>query len=162
MAKAGGGTYAYKWDNPATKQIGNKLSYAAELDKWQWMLGAGFIAVAINEMAATAQEIARSANHADTTARTVDSMAVECIGVAELTIKSIDRSVTEVEGAMSGAQQLDADTGNEGRPRHRGTRRTPARKSGPLQDLTSKDSKRRKRQNYGSQRSRATRVMAAA
>lgn len=41
-AKAGGGTYAYKWDNPATQQIGNKLSYVTGLSDWRWMLGTGF------------------------------------------------------------------------------------------------------------------------
>jgi methyl-accepting chemotaxis protein len=42
LAKAGGGIYAYKWEKPSNKQIGDKLSYTAGLDKWQWMLGAGF------------------------------------------------------------------------------------------------------------------------
>lgn len=53
LAQAGGGTYAYKWDNPVTRKLGNKLSYVAGLDDWQWMLGTGFYVDDIEDQIAT-------------------------------------------------------------------------------------------------------------
>jgi methyl-accepting chemotaxis protein len=53
LARAGGGTYAYKWDNPATGELGNKLSHAEGLDAWQWMLGTGFYVDDIETQIAT-------------------------------------------------------------------------------------------------------------
>ena len=42
QAKKGGGFVEYLWDNPAKKENSLKLSYAAGLDKWQWVIGTGF------------------------------------------------------------------------------------------------------------------------
>ncbi|MCG8429375.1 MAG: methyl-accepting chemotaxis protein [Chromatiales bacterium] len=42
LAKKGGGIYSYKWEKPSTKETVDKLSYAAGLDKWQWVIGTGF------------------------------------------------------------------------------------------------------------------------
>ncbi|QUJ69076.1 cache domain-containing protein [Photobacterium sp. GJ3] len=40
-AKSGGGFHQYLWHKPSSEQIVTKLSYAAWLPKWQWMIGTG-------------------------------------------------------------------------------------------------------------------------
>lgn len=40
-AKEGGGLYQYKWEKPSTRETVDKLSFAAGLDKWRWMIGTG-------------------------------------------------------------------------------------------------------------------------
>ncbi|HRD68102.1 MAG TPA: cache domain-containing protein, partial [Candidatus Competibacter sp.] len=41
-AKQGGGYVEYVFDKPSKNKAVPKLSYAAGLDKWQWMVGTGF------------------------------------------------------------------------------------------------------------------------
>lgn len=41
QAKSGGGFHQYLWQKPSTGENVPKLSYAAWLDKWQWMIGTG-------------------------------------------------------------------------------------------------------------------------
>lgn len=40
-AKEGGGLHRYKWEQPSTGKMADKLSFAAGLDKWRWMVGTG-------------------------------------------------------------------------------------------------------------------------
>ncbi|MEA1844670.1 two-component system sensor histidine kinase MctS [Agrobacterium tumefaciens] len=40
-AKEGGGLVQYKWEKPSTRKTADKLSFAAGLDKWRWMIGTG-------------------------------------------------------------------------------------------------------------------------
>lgn len=40
-AREGGGLHQYKWEQPSTGRIADKLSFAVGLDKWGWMLGTG-------------------------------------------------------------------------------------------------------------------------
>ncbi|KUM23174.1 histidine kinase [Mesorhizobium loti] len=40
-AKAGGGLHKYKWQKPSSGEVADKLSFAAGLDKWRWMVGTG-------------------------------------------------------------------------------------------------------------------------
>jgi two-component system NarL family sensor kinase len=40
-AKEGGGLHQYKWEKPSTGEMADKLSFAAGLDKWGWMVGTG-------------------------------------------------------------------------------------------------------------------------
>jgi two-component system NarL family sensor kinase len=40
-AKEGGGLHQYKWEKPSSGAIADKLSFAAGLDKWRWMIGTG-------------------------------------------------------------------------------------------------------------------------
>ena len=42
QAKRGGGYVEYIFDKPSKKKAVPKLSYAAGLEKWQWMIGTGF------------------------------------------------------------------------------------------------------------------------
>ncbi|MBK8508418.1 MAG: cache domain-containing protein [Candidatus Competibacteraceae bacterium] len=42
QSKRGGGYVEYIFDKPSKKKAVPKLSYAAGLDKWQWMVGTGF------------------------------------------------------------------------------------------------------------------------
>jgi two-component system, NarL family, sensor kinase len=41
VAKAGGGLHQYKWEQPSSGQIADKLSFVAGLDKWKWVVGTG-------------------------------------------------------------------------------------------------------------------------
>lgn len=41
MAKEGGGLHQYKWEQPSSSRMADKLSFAAGLDKWKWMIGTG-------------------------------------------------------------------------------------------------------------------------
>lgn len=41
QAQAGGGFHRYLWQKPSTNEVVQKLSYAAWLDKWEWMIGTG-------------------------------------------------------------------------------------------------------------------------
>jgi two-component system NarL family sensor kinase len=41
QAQAGGGFHQYLWQKPSTGETVTKLSYAAWLDKWEWMIGTG-------------------------------------------------------------------------------------------------------------------------
>ncbi|MDP5254116.1 MULTISPECIES: cache domain-containing protein [unclassified Vibrio] len=41
QAQAGGGFHRYLWQKPSTGEEVPKLSYAAWLDEWQWMVGTG-------------------------------------------------------------------------------------------------------------------------
>ncbi|AYD03529.1 cache domain-containing protein [Neorhizobium sp. NCHU2750] len=40
-AKEGGGLHQYKWEKPSSGEMADKLSFAAGLDKWHWMVGTG-------------------------------------------------------------------------------------------------------------------------
>lgn len=41
QARSGGGYHRYLWQKPSTGENVPKLSYAAWLDRWQWMIGTG-------------------------------------------------------------------------------------------------------------------------
>ncbi|WP_237484131.1 cache domain-containing protein [Vibrio hippocampi] len=41
QAQSGGGFHQYQWQKPSTGEVVTKLSYAAWLDDWQWMIGTG-------------------------------------------------------------------------------------------------------------------------
>lgn len=41
QAQSGGGYHQYLWQKPSTGETVTKLSYAAWLDKWDWMIGTG-------------------------------------------------------------------------------------------------------------------------
>ncbi len=56
QAKKGGGFVEYLWDNPAKKENSLKLSYAAGLDKWQWVIGTGFFIDDIEDAAAQTEQ----------------------------------------------------------------------------------------------------------
>lgn len=40
-AREGGGLHQYKWEKPSSGEMADKLSFAAGLDKWRWMIGTG-------------------------------------------------------------------------------------------------------------------------
>lgn len=62
-AKNGGGFHPYKWEKPSSHEIGDKLSYAVALDKWQWMLGTGmYIDDVVAQTAAAKADLKTSVN----------------------------------------------------------------------------------------------------
>jgi len=56
QAQTGGGFHQYLWQKPSTGETVSKLSYAAWLDKWDWMIGTGLyiedVAVEVSNMQA--------------------------------------------------------------------------------------------------------------
>lgn len=40
-AQNGGGYYRYSWEQPSSGKVADKISYAAGLPRWQWMIGTG-------------------------------------------------------------------------------------------------------------------------
>ncbi|WP_194435533.1 cache domain-containing protein [Vibrio fluminensis] len=49
QAQKGGGFHQYLWQKPSTGETVTKLSYAAWLDKWNWMVGTGLYIEDISE-----------------------------------------------------------------------------------------------------------------
>ena len=41
LSKEGGGYYAYRWNNPSTKQDAEKKSYTFPVERWDWFVGTG-------------------------------------------------------------------------------------------------------------------------
>ncbi|HAS61334.1 MAG TPA: histidine kinase [Vibrio sp.] len=49
QAQTGGGFHQYLWQKPSTGETVTKLSYAAWLDKWNWMVGTGLYIEDVSE-----------------------------------------------------------------------------------------------------------------
>nr|WP_275445885.1 MULTISPECIES: methyl-accepting chemotaxis protein [unclassified Halomonas] len=60
IAKKGGGFYQYGWPHPRTEQIEPKYSYAAGIEKWGWILGAGVYVTDVDEAMATLEAAAQA------------------------------------------------------------------------------------------------------
>ncbi|TDX31554.1 methyl-accepting chemotaxis sensory transducer with Cache sensor [Modicisalibacter xianhensis] len=58
IAKNGGGFYQYGWPHPSTNQVEPKFSYAAGIEKWGWLLGAGVYVTDIDAAMADAEALA--------------------------------------------------------------------------------------------------------
>jgi two-component system, NarL family, sensor kinase len=69
-AKEGGGLHQYKWEKPSTGEMADKLSFAAGLDKWRWMVGTG---VYLDDV--FVQTAAANADMRDTIRRTFTTVA---------------------------------------------------------------------------------------
>jgi methyl-accepting chemotaxis protein len=59
LAKGDGGFYQYKWLKGSSNTVEDKLSFAAGLKKWQWMVGTGFY---IDDIDAEIGTVAESVN----------------------------------------------------------------------------------------------------
>ncbi|KJY84916.1 histidine kinase [Vibrio galatheae] len=61
QAQSGGGFHRYLWQKPSTGENVIKLSYAAWLDKWNWMIGTGlYIEDITNEVANLKSEVSKN------------------------------------------------------------------------------------------------------
>jgi len=57
-AQSGGGFHHYLWNKPSDNSTKEKMSYAIQLDRWQWMLGTGLYLDDIeNEVASIRQQV---------------------------------------------------------------------------------------------------------
>ncbi|MDJ0741679.1 MAG: methyl-accepting chemotaxis protein [Gammaproteobacteria bacterium] len=110
-AKAGGGVYAYKWENPSTKRVEDKLSYAAALDDWQWMLGTGFYIDDIDrEMATIATAIDSDINRRILYAATMAALLVVVGGALSVFMaRKITGPVTGASRALREIANGDGD-----------------------------------------------------
>ena len=72
------------------------------------------VASAINEMAATVQEVANNASSAAEAAKNADQEAEQGKNIVNSAIRSIDSLASEVEQAADTLQRLDGDIGNIG------------------------------------------------
>ena len=63
-AKEGGGLVQYKWEKPSLGIVADKLSFAAGLDKWRWMVGTGvYLDDVFAQTAAAKAELRDSIGH---------------------------------------------------------------------------------------------------
>ncbi|MCK6261802.1 cache domain-containing protein [Vibrio sp. ZSDE26] len=84
-AKSGGGFHQYLWQKPSTGEIVPKLSYAAWLDKWDWMIGTGlYIEDITNEV--SAMQLAVSTNIETTFFSVIVILAVTVAVIIVLTL----------------------------------------------------------------------------
>lgn len=54
-AQAGGGFHQYLWQKPSTGEVVSKLSYAAWLERWDWMIGTGLYIEDVHQEVASMQ-----------------------------------------------------------------------------------------------------------
>ncbi|WP_299694231.1 cache domain-containing protein [uncultured Vibrio sp.] len=54
-AQTGGGFHQYLWQKPSTGEVISKLSYAAWLDRWGWMIGTGLYIEDVHQEVASMQ-----------------------------------------------------------------------------------------------------------
>ncbi|MDH5894954.1 cache domain-containing protein [Vibrio splendidus] len=54
-AQTGGGFHQYLWQKPSTGEVVSKLSYAAWLDRWDWMIGTGLYIEDVHQEVASMQ-----------------------------------------------------------------------------------------------------------
>ncbi|MEZ8042929.1 cache domain-containing protein [Vibrio atlanticus] len=54
-AQSGGGFHQYLWQKPSTGEVVSKLSYAAWLERWDWMIGTGLYIEDVHQEVASMQ-----------------------------------------------------------------------------------------------------------
>ncbi|PMG44207.1 histidine kinase [Vibrio lentus] len=54
-AQTGGGFHQYLWQKPSTGEVVSKLSYAAWLERWDWMIGSGLYIEDVHQEVASMQ-----------------------------------------------------------------------------------------------------------
>jgi two-component system NarL family sensor kinase len=54
-AQTGGGFHQYLWQKPSTGEVVSKLSYAAWLERWNWMIGTGLYIEDVHQEVASMQ-----------------------------------------------------------------------------------------------------------
>ncbi|MFL9752227.1 cache domain-containing protein [Vibrio cyclitrophicus] len=55
QAQTGGGFHQYLWQKPSTGEVVSKLSYAAWLERWDWMIGTGLYIEDVHQEVASMQ-----------------------------------------------------------------------------------------------------------
>ncbi len=80
QARTGGGFHRYLWQKPSTGEEVPKLSYAAWLDEWQWMIGTGLYVEDI------AQEVAKLRSEVD---KNIDTTFFTVIVIMVITVAVI-------------------------------------------------------------------------
>lgn len=114
MAKAGGGMFQYKWEKPSTGGTADKLSFAAGLDKWHWMIGTGvYLDDVFAASAAAKADLRRSITR---TFFTVALLAVPAVLVVFATCMLVNlRQQRMADGKLKELTQRIIDTQEEER-----------------------------------------------
>lgn len=60
IAQNGGGFISYKWREPGTNIISDKMSYVKYIKDWNWIIGTGFYFTSFNELALSEQRVMTS------------------------------------------------------------------------------------------------------
>ncbi|MCS0396226.1 cache domain-containing protein [Vibrio diabolicus] len=85
QAQSGGGFHQYLWQKPSTGEVVPKLSYAAWLDKWEWMIGTGLYIEDVSQEVAN-MRAAVNKNIETTFFSVVVILAVTVAGIIVLTL----------------------------------------------------------------------------
>ena len=115
-AKEGGGLHQYKWEKPSSGRMADKLSFAAGLDKWKWMIGTGVYLDDVFEQTAAAKADLRK--NIRTTFLVVALIAVPAVLLVFATCMLITlRERRMADGKLKQLAQRIIDTQEEERTR---------------------------------------------
>ncbi|SFH88453.1 methyl-accepting chemotaxis protein [Modicisalibacter xianhensis] len=111
LARQDGGHYQYAWPHPASGEVETKYSYAAGIDKWDWMLGAGTYMTEIDEAMAVV-ETAQAAELRKVMTATVLIGAVLFIGAALVAFWLTRRTIQPIRRTASAMQDIAEGKGD--------------------------------------------------
>mgnify|MGYP006428819327 CR=1 FL=1 len=111
VGKSGGGFHVYPWDHPTTGTVEPKHSYATNLEKWGWVLGAG---IYITEVDETMSGIKAQTN-ADIRQEILVSSAIGLtlfLAVAVIAYTLTNRTVRPIERASDAMEDIAQGQGD--------------------------------------------------
>ncbi|NOH96871.1 cache domain-containing protein [Vibrio sp. 99-70-13A1] len=101
-ARSGGGFHQYLWQKPSTDEVVSKLSYAAWLDKWDWMIGTGLYIEDVSQEVANMQ--AAINKNIETTFFSI--MVILCVTVAVIIVLTLAINMREHKIADNNLKEL--------------------------------------------------------
>lgn len=116
IAQNGGGFYPYKWEKPSSSEVGDKLSYAVALGKWQWMIGTGvYIDDVVAQTAAANADLKMSIDETFLLVATIMVPAVLAVFLTGIFLTFRERRLAD--GKLKELTQRIIDTQEEERAR---------------------------------------------
>ncbi|GAB2788888.1 methyl-accepting chemotaxis protein [Halomonas shantousis] len=111
IARQGGGFYQYAWPHPATGEIEAKHSYAAGVQKWGWLVGAGVYATDIDAAMAAIEATETSAQR-QFIIKTVLIGSAIFMAVAAIAIWLVRRTVQPIRRTANAMQDIAKGNGD--------------------------------------------------